>query len=336
MRTPSIGPLWALVLLTLGGGGYLSARTLSFLLVKTFWVAETPTVSAAVTEAKSQRADSLADYRIISDRDLFDAHPAPPPPPPPPPVKIAPPIAPPPPPMPPAPPPPPPEPPLEVKLVGTGVVQGGRSMAIIASGQDLRVVREKEEIVPGAVLTEVRADRILVSWRGRVEEFPLFEERRGARAAAPSTSAGPGRGKLRIPAPTRPEPPPPAPAAPAETPPPAGQDTVRQLSPDKYLVANQEVEKLRSDMGSLMTQLRVVPNFTEGQPDGFKVFAIRPGSLFARIGLENGDVIKTINGIEIQNPEQAFEAYQRLSSETNIRIDLVRRNENKTLSYEIR
>jgi general secretion pathway protein C len=89
-------------------------------------------------------------------------------------------------------------------------------------------------------------------------------------------------------------------------------------------------------MSKLMTQIRVVPNFTDGQPDGFKIFAIRPGSLFAKIGLQNGDVLKRVNGVEIQGPEQAFEAYQRLKDETSIQIDLVRRNENKTLNYEVR
>ena len=111
---------------------------------------------------------------------------------------------------------------------------------------------------------------------------------------------------------------------------------MRQVSEDKWLLATQEVDQLRSNMSSLMTQIRVVPNFTDGQPDGFKVFAIRPGSIFARIGLQNGDVIKRINGLEIQGPEQAFAAYQQLAAETNIQIDLVRRSENKTLTYEIR
>jgi type II secretion system protein C len=113
-------------------------------------------------------------------------------------------------------------------------------------------------------------------------------------------------------------------------------DTVRQTGDDKWTIAKAEVESLRTDMGAMMTQVRVVPNFADGQPDGFKVFAIRPGSLFAKIGLQNGDVIKNINGIAIQTPEQAMAAYQRLSSETSIKIELVRRNENKTLTYDIR
>ena len=337
MQTPNLKLVWVVTLLFIAGGAYLSARLASVIIAKRTWVAEAPRVAAGDAEASRTKRDTLSDYRVISERSLFNAHPAPPPPPPPPAVAIAPPIPQAQPTPPPPPPPPPPEPPPpDLKVVGTAVVEGGKSFALIAAGQDMRVVREKEEVVPGAVLTEVRSDRILVSWRGKIEEYPLFEERRLARPAAPSPAAPVARGRLRPAPPRAPEPSP----APVQTPPPdtqsAGQESVRQVSEDKWLLATQEVDQLRSNMSSLMTQIRVVPNFTDGQPDGFKVFAIRPGSIFARIGLQNGDVIKRINGLEIQGPEQAFAAYQQLAAETNIQIDLVRRSENKTLTYEIR
>ncbi|MBE0616405.1 MAG: general secretion pathway protein GspC, partial [Proteobacteria bacterium] len=102
------------------------------------------------------------------------------------------------------------------------------------------------------------------------------------------------------------------------------------------LIDAREIEQANANMSQLMTQIRVVPNFSDGQPDGFKVFAIRPGSLFSKIGLQNGDVLKRVNGVDLQGPEQAFEAYQMLKDETSIQIDLVRRNENKTFNYEIR
>lgn len=329
MRTPNLKLLWVITLLFLAGAAYLSARVASTLIARACWVAEAPSVRASAGRSTERTVETLADYRIIAERDLFDAHPAPAPPP----VAIAPPIsgnsagasA--------AQPSSGPATPLpNFTLVGTAVVDGGNSFALIAVGQDIRLVLEKEEVVPGAVLTQVRDDRILVTWRGKVEEIPLFDTRKVARASTPGVGSSLLRRRLR-PAPPRPPEPAPPPAQAQESP---GDDTVRQVGEDKWLLASEEVEQLRSNMASLMTQIRVVPNFTDGQPDGFKVFAIRPGSLFARIGLQNGDVIKRVNGLEIQGPEQAFAAYQQLSSDTNIKLDIVRRAENKTLTYEIR
>ena len=108
------------------------------------------------------------------------------------------------------------------------------------------------------------------------------------------------------------------------------------MDESSWLIDKREVDQASANMSQLMTQIRVVPNFTDGQPDGFKVFAIRPGSLFSKIGLQNGDVLKRVNGIDLQGPEQAFEAYQTLKDQTSLQIDLVRRNENRTFSYEIR
>jgi general secretion pathway protein C len=199
------------------------------------------------------------------------------------------------------------------------------------TGGDTRVVREQQEVIPGALLLEVRSEKILVRWREKIEEFALYETR--------SLSSAPAARRGR--APTAFQPPAPGGAAASVGRPGAatgtGTDTVRRVAEDHWVVDNREIAQLRDNMGAMMTQVRVVPNVGEGgQVDGFKVFAIRPGSLFAKIGLQNGDVVKRINGIEVQGPEQAMAAYAQLRDETNINIELVRQNQNKTLTYEIR
>lgn len=329
MRTHLLRLFWAAALTFVAAASFLTARITALLVARTFAVAEPAASAARPAEAPRRSSDLLADYRVIDERNLFNVRP--PPPPPPPPVVVAPPPPPIQPPTAPPPPPPPPEPPLELRLVGTAVVAGGKSLAIVSKGSDTLVIREKEEIVPGAVLQEVRADAIDVAWRGRIEKFLLYETRALSSpgpAAAGRRPPRPGAGAPGAPAA--------APEAPQAVPAPAA-DSVRRVGDDRWEVDAKEVEQLRSNMNAMMTQVRVVPNFGEGgQPDGFKVFAIRPGSLFARIGLQNGDVIRRINGIEIQAPEQAMEAYQRLREETSIQIDVMRQNQSKSLSYTIR
>jgi general secretion pathway protein C len=41
---------------------------------------------------------------------------------------------------------------------------------------------------------------------------------------------------------------------------------------------------------------RVVPAVKNGKPDGFKLYAIRPSSVYSKLGLTNGDTIQSING----------------------------------------
>ncbi|GAB6063678.1 type II secretion system protein GspC [Deferrisoma palaeochoriense] len=308
MREALLRHRWVLTVGFLVVAAHLSAKIAGLWVARSLWSPESGRPTVSVTAAEAERRERLADYRIIEDRNLFNAHPTPEPaatPAPAPAARAT-----------PEPAPTRPLPPLNLTLLGTVVVEGAPSFAVIQDGAEVKVVREGAEVAEGATLVQVLSDRVRIRRGGSEEEILLFQPKAQARA---------DRSR---------RPPPSQPASEPETP--ASDDTVQKVAEDKWVIDAREIEQAQENMSQLLTQIRVVPNFTDGQPDGFKVFAIRPGSLFAKIGLQNGDVIKRINGIEIQGPEQAFEAYQRLKDETTIQIDLVRRNQNQTFTYEIR
>ena len=58
-------------------------------------------------------------------------------------------------------------------------------------------------------------------------------------------------------------------------------------------------------MSQLFTQIRAVPHFEGGQSIGFRLFAIRRGSLFDKIGLKNGDIIHQHQRHRDERPEPA-------------------------------
>ena len=78
-----------------------------------------------------------------------------------------------------------------------------------------------------------------------------------------------------------------------------------------------------------------MPAFKSGVAVGFKLFSIRPDSLYAKIGLQNGDVIRKINGYEMNSPDKALEIYQKLRDATRIEIELERRGDTVRKSYSI-
>ncbi|MBI1823858.1 MAG: PDZ domain-containing protein [Nitrospirae bacterium] len=111
---------------------------------------------------------------------------------------------------------------------------------------------------------------------------------------------------------------------------------IRQLSSNRWALDRQEVEHNLDNLNQLMTQARVIPNFSDGKPDGFRVFAIVPDSFYEKIGLKNGDVLERVNGVEIKDPESFLKVFQHLKDENNISIDVVRNSQKETMSYEIR
>ena len=110
---------------------------------------------------------------------------------------------------------------------------------------------------------------------------------------------------------------------------------IKKVGRDEYVIAEEEVKNQLGNLNYLATQARIVPHFVNGKGAGFKLYSIRPGSLYSMIGIRNGDVIQQINGNMINSPDKALEAYSTLKSARRISIDVLRRGRRKTLTYNI-
>jgi general secretion pathway protein C len=132
--------------------------------------------------------------------------------------------------------------------------------------------------------------------------------------------------------------PPPA-AKPAEAPAKAdGDETdrgIRQQSETKYQVQRSLVDKLLSNQAELMRSARVVPHEENGRVVGVKLYGIRRSSLLGKLGIQNGDMLRTINGFDMTSPDSALEAFAKLRSANNLSVAMVRRGSAVTMEYQI-
>jgi hypothetical protein len=95
-------------------------------------------------------------------------------------------------------------------------------------------------------------------------------------------------------------------------------------------------DKILGDMNQLAAGARIVPSIRDGRADGFKLYAIRPNSLFARLGITNGDTIHTINGQDITTPDKALEVYTKLRNADRLSVTLTRRGQPLTMEYVLK
>ena len=96
------------------------------------------------------------------------------------------------------------------------------------------------------------------------------------------------------------------------------------------------IDKVLANTTALATSARFVPWIKDGKPSGFKLYNIRTASIFSKIGLQNADLIKAINGLDMSTPDKALEAYTKLKSASHLTVMVERRGENITLDYQIR
>jgi general secretion pathway protein C len=111
---------------------------------------------------------------------------------------------------------------------------------------------------------------------------------------------------------------------------------VRKLSDSKYMVDQREVLASTENMGQILTQARALPYLEQGKTVGFRLSEIVPGSIYEKIGLQNGDVVQRVNSQDVDDPAKFFQLYQGLKNERSITIDVMRGGQRQTLNYEIR
>ncbi|MCM2285037.1 MAG: PDZ domain-containing protein [Desulfobacula sp.] len=85
--------------------------------------------------------------------------------------------------------------------------------------------------------------------------------------------------------------------------------------------------------GDIMTQIKFRPFFSKGAPDGVMIYAIKPESVFNRVGLRNGDIVKEINGTPVASIEEASASLSGLESNPAAKITLIRGGATKEIFF---
>ncbi len=114
------------------------------------------------------------------------------------------------------------------------------------------------------------------------------------------------------------------------------KDGVAMVSDTEYLVQEQEIDKALENLPLLLTQARAVPYFKDGKSIGLRLFAVKPGSLFEKIGLRNGDILKAINGNPLGDLTQAVKLFETLKQEKSLSIAMERDRNDREVQYHIK
>ncbi len=204
--------------------------------------------------------------------------------------------------------------PMKLKLWGVAVHENARlSYSIIEDlGARKQGVYGIDAPVPGgATVKSIEWDKVILNHNGKDEVLELASK-------APNTGLKPA-------------------AAPAAAPSPAGPSGIgiQPTGENEFIVPRSEVDSALENMSQLFTQIRAVPHFEGGQSIGFRLFAIRRGSLFDKIGLKNGDIITSINGSPMNDPTKAMALMQDLKDARNLEVDALRNQQPLQLRYTI-
>ena len=110
---------------------------------------------------------------------------------------------------------------------------------------------------------------------------------------------------------------------------------IQKISDTRFRIERSLVTKVLSNQGSLMKAARVIPHEENGRIVGVKLYGIRRSSLLGKLGIRNGDMLRTINGFDMASPDTALEAYARLQTADSLSLALKRQNKEMTIEYDV-
>ncbi|MEB2283978.1 MAG: hypothetical protein B6D46_01695 [Polyangiaceae bacterium UTPRO1] len=199
---------------------------------------------------------------------------------------------------------------LNLKLWGTALAHDPALSYAIIEDQAARrqsLYRVGDAVLEVATLVRVEWGRVILGRDGGEEVLEISSARSGGKNAAAGGGAAAASG-----------------------------ERIRKTADNKFLIDRRELESTVANINEVFTQARAVPFFENGKTVGFRVFAIKPGSVFEKIGLQNGDIINRVNGVELTDPTKAITLFTELQNEGHIAVDLQRNKQAKNFSYEIR
>ena len=198
---------------------------------------------------------------------------------------------------------------IELRLLGT--VAGSKDVAC-AIIEDMKTkvqdIYRTGDVIEGALIERIERNRIVLLNDGAEEILNLYVAGNEPVYMAKQTGEGPAA----IAEPNVPE------KAAAES----------EINKKAFLAKIGGIE-------AVLKTVKISPHTVDGKTDGLKITGLEELSMARFVGLENGDVIQTINGQSLTDSRKAFQVLQKARALSSMDIMLTRGTQKKTLSFKI-
>jgi len=189
-----------------------------------------------------------------------------------------------------------------LELLGTSISEKKNKIALIKNKSDVDIFHLNDQ-VPGGKINQILRRAVILNNNGKAEKLVLDT------APPKIKSIGTSKNIMN-----------------------QGINTVTSTS---FKMSIKRSTLGLGNMNEFMTQMRLTPSIIDGKTKGFLVSQSKPGSIFSKLGILNGDVIEEINGTKIEIPENAYEVYRKLMSENSISVQLTRAKKRMTMTYQL-
>lgn len=87
---------------------------------------------------------------------------------------------------------------------------------------------------------------------------------------------------------------------------------------------------------AILDEAVIEPHVVDGQVEGLRITDLENIEEAKKLGLKNGDIIRAVNGHLLTSKQKAHQIFKKASSQTAISLELLRDDETKKLSFDLR
>ena len=116
----------------------------------------------------------------------------------------------------------------------------------------------------------------------------------------------------------------------------SSRDGIIIAGENKFQIKKAFLDEQMNNLANILQTAKAVPAIEGGKMKGFLIQTIEEDSIFASLGLGEGDVLKEVNGIILDNAGKGLEAFTALKGSNKIELKVNRGGQEQTISYEVK
>ncbi len=220
----------------------------------------------------------------------------------------------------------------KMRVIGTVVIPGDleRSLAAIVGSDNKASLHYGGTEVEGSRIRAIESDAVVLQSKGGLCRLAMFQ----VAGAAKKPVFRPARRadvKKKTPNPKK------GPTADRN----AGltdsemTEGIDRVNDRNYNLSRSMLNKVLDNAGKIIGIAAVAPKLENGESIGMEIRGIRPDTLLTKIGIQNGDILESINGQSLSNPDAALGAYTTLRTADKFTLSVRRDGQSMMINYNL-
>ena len=196
------------------------------------------------------------------------------------------------------------------ELNGVIILPGDRSMALIRRTRERESqTYKKGDMIDSYELVKIERHRVFLSDGLSTSVLPMFHKHTVRRAST-----------VRASTPKREE-----------------SSDYADAKQFKKVLSRSDVEnRVFSKVNEILTQIAISPYMVNGEMQGLRLIRVPNESIVFELGGRSGDVIKRVNGHELNQVDQMYKLWENIKDDSSITVDLERKKQMFSYNFEIR